>query len=218
MNDTWFHFECIIDIHGTTGRFRYWIDERLEGDIENLNTAGEAAIDGIEWYTRSIAGSMYIDDLYITDGSENIGVCRSVYLPPAADTAQKDWVPNSGGTNYTQVDDYPHDGDTTHLTALANGDRDMYTVTPIETVLGYTPASIEGVNAIATARRTDSVARSIKTIIKSGGVDYESSETTIASTFKHHQACYGVNPNGNAAWTPETVNALQVGIEGVTTE
>ena len=145
--------------------------------------------------------------MYISDSITPLGPQRIYTLRPNADTIEKDWVPSSGATNYLMVDDVVVDADATYVTASTVGDYDLYDIPNYPVATG----TIQAVNHIVWARKTDAATRTITSTIKSGATTTDSSQYTLSANFVGYSTLYEANPNTSASWTVTDINNLQIG-------
>lgn len=211
MSSTYHYIECEIVVSDTVGVFKAWIDGVQVIDLTNIDTLQTANANistiSIPMFSTQEA-EYYYDDLYITDGAR-LGEIRIVSLSPTADTADKDWVPNSGVTNYTQVDDVVSDLEATYVQGSVVGDLDLYTFAAL-------PASMDNIIAVAPlhySRKTDAGVRSTRGVIKSGSDIANGPATPETSAYSTKQFIQTVDPQGGGAWTQARVNGMQVGVE-----
>lgn len=210
-----FHFiECEIVVSDTVGVFKVWIDDVLVINLTGIDTAQTANIN-IGSISIPMIGSQEgqyeFDDLYVTDGTR-LGDHTIVSLSPTADTADKDWVPNSGVTNYTQVDDVVSDLETTYLQATTVGDLDFYNLADL-------PAGLDVIKAVAPvlySRKTDAGTRVTRAVIKSNTDILNGPNKSETASYVVQQFIQETDPQGGGAWTAARVNAVQLGIEVVT--
>jgi hypothetical protein len=117
--------------------------------------------------------------------------------------------------NYLLVDDpaINHDSDTTYVESPTVGAKDTYAASNLPT-----PAlSIVGAGTVVVARKTDAGSRAIKTVVRSGGVNYQGADEHFLSTsYAAYRSMFLQNPNGPAAWNETTVNAMEAGVEVTT--
>jgi hypothetical protein len=214
MANTWHYIECEIVISDTVGVFKCWLDGVEVINLTNVDTAQTANINVASVSLPVVSArdaNCYYDDMYITDGAR-LGEVRIVSLVPTGDTADKDWVPNSGVTNYTQVDDVVSDLDTTYVQGSVVGDLDFYALSDL-------PASLDNIIAVAPtfySKKTDAGARTTRSVVKSNTdiANGPAVPETASYTMKQHFQL--TDPQGGGAWTQARVNAMQLGIEVVT--
>lgn len=177
-----------------------------------------ASISGV--YAVGYSGSStwgsyaYVDDLYVDDASGEPDAPppgrRFLFSLADATGASSGWTPLSG-TNVSNVDENPNDGDTSYVKALSAGLSDLYNTADITLPADH---AIAAVIPVAVARKTEA------------GVDtrlrllaYDGANTTVGSD-QQLSTDYGViwermaaQPDGSS-WgsTADDFNATQFGV------
>ena len=146
------------------------------------------------------------DDVYVSNSATREGERRVETLVPSSDS-QKQWTPLSGTTNYTEVNQLPIDGDTTYVYSSTVGNEDRYGITS----LSGNPQAISAVQVRVCARKDDSATRTMSSIINSAGTEVDGATFALAASYLYQSDIYPLNPNGSAAWTASTVNAVLIG-------
>lgn len=196
------YLESVLICHDTSGNTR-------AGSVNNVVS--------VQIKTPAVSVTHIWDDLAVNnvsggdnngrfaDGSGRLGGILG--LKPNGDNAVQ-WTPNSGGTNYTQVDEVPADGDTTYVYDSTVGHRDLY---DIEDIPG-TVISIATVHVDTTARNTDASGNQISIVTNSGGTITVEAPVSLTQTYTLYRSqTFGVDPHTGVAWLEAGVNALLVG-------
>lgn len=206
----WNYLEVEFVRHASSGSANVYINGALVASVSGVNT-GVAAI-GIVAF-RNISNTRgNLDDIYITDEATKLGECRVDTLVPSADTAQKDFAASSGSDNYAMVDELPVDGDTTYVSADAQTDADLYEIDG----LSDSPATIYAVQVRAFARKTDTGLRTLRTKLVSDSTTANGVANALSESYQPVISTYELDPDTEAPWTPEGVNASLIGMEIVT--
>lgn len=159
------------------------------------------------------------DDIYIINNSDSLGFLGNVripYIPPNADTVQKDFVPNSGIINYTQVDETSTtDGDTTYVASSTPGARDLLDLSSLP---AYTRTAIAGIKpSVAVKTQVDTA--NIREVIKSGSTITTGASKAVndVTNYKLYDSLGAIrlNPDTNLPWTEADITNLQIGYEVV---
>lgn len=208
---TWHYLEVAWTRNATTGSVNIYIDGILVGSASGVNT-GASSIDNVNLPDIAGSGTMKYDDLYFKNDTTALGDSRVDVLYPAADTAQKQWTPDTGTANFSRVNSTTYDNDTTYVADATVGDKDLYTVGSLPS----TPASIFAVQTTMCARKDDATTRQIRANLKSGVTTHNGPAVTMAATYAVSTDIMATDPNTSAAWTPTNVNAIQIGPEVVT--
>jgi len=203
-------------IHDTTGT----IDVRINGVSEisgtSLDTrnAGTPLIDTILLgdNTQNTGSNQYdIDDVYVCDiaGSVNnnfLGDSRVAALLPSGAGTTTQWTP-SAGSNFQNVDDAAPDDDTTYNSETTASDKDTFAMGNLPS----TAATVHGIQEGTRHRKDDAGARTLRQVVRSGGVDYEGGDITVLDTYSSTYSIRETNPNTAAAWTSSGIDAMEAG-------
>lgn len=210
---TWHHIEVEVVISDTVGEVRLWVDGVSAFSVTNQDTrnvAGTANADGVQFGGTSNTGTQSFDDFHVyTTATEHKGDMRIETLVPESDTADSDWTPSAGTDNYAMVDESQPDADTTYVRSATVTDLDKYELTNLTT----TPTTIVAVQTTMYARKDDATARSVRTLIDSGGTVANHTTRAMGASYAPFRDFNTTDPNGGGAWTASAVDALKVGIE-----
>lgn len=187
------------------------------------NTASGAAIDNFQYGSRplgSLTGTgfdIYLDDIAVNNASgtreNSYPSLGGVYcLKPVSDGAASDWTRSSGTANYQAVDELPPNT-TDYVYASASGSQDLYGVSSLPTEV----TSVSLVQPIAIVSLASAGSSSVGALLRHETTNYRSGDTGIVNVTPSYVAVRGSVyyevAGGSGAWTPEQVNALQVGVE-----
>jgi len=214
-DDTWYYIEFKTTIHDTTGAY----EVRVDG-VNRLSASGVDTRNGATGVFNTFrvscpvngSNNTFIDDLYVLDGS---GGSMNDFLGPqsiqwlvaqSGDGSNADWTPSTGGDNGAMVDENTPDADSTYNTSTTVGHKDTYNLANL-TLTG----TIRGVQSVLRMRKTDASARTIKTVFRSNGTDYDQTEQEVLTTYSNIVEPRATDPDTSAAWTSSAVNALEVG-------
>jgi hypothetical protein len=213
--NTWVYLEASLTISDTVGVAKARVNGvevlSFTGDTKNAGTA--STVDTINFSTVSGGGSRY-DDFYICDDTgaapynDFLGDVRVCTLSPTAPGTTTGLTP-SVAPNWGCVDEQPYSA-TDFVTGALAALKDTYTMQDL-------PAGItvvHGVQPGVIAKKSDAGARSVKTVVRSGGTDYsDAAAQPIATSDAWYRSLRLVNPNGGIPWVPASVNAMEVGVE-----
>lgn len=210
FGDTWQYIEWEAVIDDTSGSTVVRVD-----GIEVINVSGVDTRNGGTGLIAQVAHSVsssngtdyYYDDVIFYDDITTPGERRVEVLRPAADTATKQFTPNSGSTNYTQVDETLVDGNTTYVEAGDVGFRDLYTVGSLSSV----PVDIDAVQLVGFPLKTDAGTRTLYLSCQSGAADNDGSAFPLNSNYMRVDRVLNLDPDGSIDWTATKVNALKIG-------
>lgn len=155
-----------------------------------------------------------IDDLYICDGSGStnndfLGDVRvDCYLPNGNGNSSQLVGSDSNSTdNYLLVDETAVNDDTDYVQSSTVSEKDTYAFANIT----HTPASIFGLQINIQATKTDAGARSIQSVIRSGGSDTDGTAKALGSSYVNYMQIAETDPNTAAAWTQSGFDAAEFG-------
>lgn len=224
INDnTYYHIEWKVTIHPSAGTIVVKVNGVVDINLSGLNTRATAN----SWADQASIGPDtnfglgggyvgHIDDYIVWDTTgaapwnDFPGDCRVQCLNPSADGASSAWTPNSGTTHFNRVNEATQDGDTTYLSDANVGDRDTWTFTDLTPTSG----SVLGVAVVAVARKDDAGARSIVTVERQSGVNYDNATVhPLGTTYTYERDNMTLNPATSAQFTVAEVNAGEWGVK-----
>lgn len=213
----WYYVEAKITVDPTTGSFASKVntiaDISFTGNTQSsANTyANNIAIRGPAG--AGVGGAYAIDDYYICDGT---GGANNSFLgdmkvePVTVNDAgtYTDWGVNILNTPNFEAVQVLNDG--LYIQSNTATQKDSYTTSKLNFITG----SIAGVSANYWVRNTDSTTHTIKSLVRTGGIDYLSSAMTINNTaFLEYSNIWEQDPSTAAAWTVTGVDVSQFGVE-----
>lgn len=216
---TAYYFECKVVINDTTGSIEVRVNGSSTGWInitsqDTKNTANATA-NGIRLSGTSGNNTDY-DDLYICDsnGSVNndfLGDIRvDCYLPDGnGNSSQLAGSDGNSTDNYQLVDESSQNGDTDYVQSSTVNQKDTYTFADMT----HTPASIFGTQLNMIAKKDDSGTRSIASVCRSGGTDYDGTTQALGTTYLDYMNIRETDPATSAAWTRTNLNNAEFGVK-----
>lgn len=216
--DQWSALEIDYKPHGTTGVFTLYQDGTQVATFSGNTTQGLASCVAVAVCGSTTNLENYFDDIAVNDlnGAQNTGrfadnagrIGGILGLRPNGDNAVQ-WTPNSGGTNYTQVDEVPANGDTDYVYDSTVGHQDLYDLQDLPS----TAISIAVVNEVVTARNTDASGTQISLVTSSGGTVTTDAAVILSQTYAIKAGVQQeVDPHTTNAWDTAGVNALLAGM------
>ena len=113
----------------------------------------------------------------------------------------------SGSAHWSLCDEDPPDDDTTYVeNNAATLKKDSYN---LQDPTGS--GTINWVRVYIRARLTASGSSTIRTLIRTYGTDYESSDITLSTSYQDNYMQYNTNPNTGLAWTWTELTSLEAG-------
>lgn len=214
---TWVYVELTATVSDTVGvmeaRVNGTVVATFTGDTKNAGTGTN--LDALTIFPSSSSSPTFYDDVYVCNalGSVNntyLGDVRVQTLRPNAAGSSTQLTPVGSASNYANVDEAPPSQADYNYSGTA-GQKDLYGV---EDVLGGTTAVL-GVQVGTVARKTDTGARSMKNLIKSGATTTAGSTATLGVSALTYLTMHEANPTTAAAWAVSDIAALEVGVEVV---
>ena len=212
-SNTWHYIEVEFTIHNSAGAWEIRVNGAMVASASGVDTlATFSTVDTFRFNADNDGASL--DDIYICDPSGSLNTTflgaikvEAIY-PDGDDTSQ--WAPDSGTTNYTQVDETTPDDDTSYVEADAATEKDLYTYDSLSIALG----NIRGVMVNTDVRLDSAGAETLITVCKSGATESGDGGVAISDT------SYGTvtrvveeDPNTSSQWTVSGVNAALFGIK-----
>lgn len=210
---TWYFMELKAVFGTSTGSVELRINGTtiLTGSSVNTGQAGGSSYDGIHIGWSPNVQDIKIDDLYLCDstGSANnnfLGDLKVETLYPTSDSSVT-WTKNGGSSNFGRVSEQDPDEDTTYVSDSNAGDIDRYG----KTTLAMTGGTVFGIQLNVRARKDDAGSRTLRTVIRSGGTNYEGSDYSVLDNYENTLTLRETDPATSAAWTISNVNAAEIG-------
>lgn len=205
----WHFVEFVGTISDTTGTIDIVVDgvTVLTLTAQDTRNGTPTTVNKIRIGTThddSAAGSVQIDDLYVTDGV-SLGQQRIDVIRPSADTVDSDFVPSTGVDNYALVNGILADS-TDWVDGSTLGDLDIYELDNMSAV----PTTVSAVQLIAFAQKTDAALRSLALVADIGGVQTQSGDLALVASLTRYDAIFETKPGGGG-WTGADVDSLRIG-------
>lgn len=217
---TWYFIELKVTLSDTVGT----IDVRVNGastlsltgqDTKNLGT--KTVFDTVLLGNTSTgAPTMYYDDVYVVNGAGTVnnnflGDLRVRSLAPSGNGTSSQLLGSDGNSidNYLLVDD-PTPDTADYVGSATLDQKDTYAFTDLPDTSGQ----VLGVQVNALATKTDTGARNLALVTRSGVTDYDSPDAALtngSNLFVQHLR--ELDPATAAAWTRAAVNAAEFGVK-----
>lgn len=161
--------------------------------------------------TENATFDIYWSDFCIfddaADGYTDADEMNVINLTPNGAGASSGWTTGTG-TTFAEVDEKPHDGDTTRIQTSTDNAVHLFTVQDAEAA-GVTD-TIRGVEGWCVIRSGGTANRTI--IIRgSGGTQSQSTEVSISSTYQWAGRALSTDPDTAVAWTQAGLALAQIG-------
>lgn len=212
----WYKFGVDAKLASSGG----WVKIYLDG-VEILSYTGDTGNSDIRFVLcpgftyNGFTSYWYYDDLYLDDlTSEGAAAVppdiRLEYLIPNGDGNYSQWDGSDGNqvNNWEQVDEQPHDSDTSYNEAQAAEEKDSYAMSTHALSTGW---SIKAVIPCAYVRKTDGgVASKIALMLRENAVDWEGIAQDLPTSYGLIWERRTLDPGG-AAWDQDSLDAVEVG-------
>ena len=211
----WMHLGLDAKRDGAAG----WGTIYLDG-VEILTFTGNTgAADIVKLQFGPASGSQtYWDDCFIDDTSGEVDAIapdkRFPYFRPdgIGNYSQQDLIPDTGEDNWEDVDEVPHDSDTSYVFATALNERDTYTMADYSLPSG---ATIDAVIGYAYARKTNAgVATQLALACRENATDATGSDQDLATTYGAPLWERWTTAPDTDPWDEATWNATEIGQVG----
>lgn len=224
LNTTTYHFQLRLLIDNTTGVISVKRDdgtETLTFNGDTLPGAFGSTIGYIQWSAVGYSGNntANLDSITVNNtsgGSDNSwpGVIRfQRLLPTGVGTYVNNWSRNTGSTNWEQVDDVPHDSDTTYLyTTTANlyesfsmGDHSLTNANYRALLTAAVVKKDSGTVQLAVGFRDDQ-----------NSTDYFVANSALTTSYGVVEGRQTTDPSTGTTWTSDGINSTQALIVSTT--
>jgi hypothetical protein len=203
---TWYSAQFEVVISDTVGRVSIYFDGVQKVNITNQDTANGATLTVNNVQCFGAGTSVQFDDLIVTDSATRLSnPIRASTLYPTSDGGTLNLVPSTGTSHFALVDEALASA-TDYLSGSNVGDLDLLGLGN----LAATPLSIQEVNVIGYASKTDATSRSYALGVKSGATTSDGSNIALSSSGGRAERPLAVDPNTGSAWTAAAVNALEL--------
>jgi len=210
--NTWAYIETKLTIADSGGVFEARLNESVvvtfTGDTKQSSTINTA--NRIYFVGRGSKNA--IDDLYICDGTGTVnngylGDCRVDSLKPVGVGTYAEFTPQGAASNWDCVDEVPYDVDATYNATNVTGKRDSFDCSNLAAIAG----AISGVMLSIMARKDDAGSRSLRSLTRVGGADYEGATIPVGTDYRYALQVVEQNPNTSTAWTDTAINGAEFG-------
>lgn len=207
--NTWYRLDVLVG----TGATASW-EVQINGTSEisgtgNLNTQqnGDVRL-GKAINRNGNTIDFFYDDAVFNDSAYTT-TPQVVRMDPDGTGNYAAWT----GDN-TDVDEIPHDSDTTYITSSTMADEET------ETLESSSAAGVVGTIAATKSIaivRDEGAASAIQVRLRSGSTDNDTTSNDPGATYILRAKVYTTDPADSAAWTSGDLDALEVGVENIST-
>lgn len=206
----WMHFEWRVFIDNSVGTVELWIDGFKVTDLTGVDTRDSGAVGSLYFNGNVDAVNSMVDDIVVSMDPSSpvglVGVHRIHTLLADGEGTNTAWTGTSA-----DVDDPigASDGDSTFASSSTLNQKQDYTFAD----LTESPATIFAVQVTTEARKDDAGVMGITPFIISNAVTDNGTEFGASEAYQTKKDLFELNPDGAAAWTEATVNAVTAGHE-----
>lgn len=213
--DTWMSCGAVLKA-GSSGYFYFYLNGVEVLSYTGVVGSGNDLVGSFFGGRHSTTGwgsNAYFDDFYVdtltTETPSAPSSKRFQLLKPNAAGANAQFTP-SAGVNYQNLDEYPHDSDTTYNKTLLAGKKDTFEFANVTLLPDHV---IRAVIPYVIARKTDAgIDTKVKLHAYDGSTYQESSELVVTTTYGKSFVRLPLQNDG-VAWTETDINAYQFGYE-----
>jgi hypothetical protein len=149
-------------------------------------------------------------DLYVCDGTGSVnndflGDVRVELVMPTGAGATTAWAHTGAASNWQAVSEAPADDDTSYVSTSSVGAVDTYAHGAVGA------GTVFGVQLCLEARKTDTGARVIQGVVRSGGADSPGTMLPLSTSYGILTDIRETDPNTGLAWTTSGINAAEIG-------
>lgn len=218
--NTFYYIETKVTIDDSAGVVEVRVNGSSTGWInitgQDTRNAANATANLIKINGIGIS-NVDVDDLYICDGAGSVNnsflgdVRVDCYLPDGnGNSSQLVGSDGNSTDNYLLVDEASQNGDTDYVQSSTVNNKDTYTFAD----MSHTPTSIFGTQLNMIAKKDDSGTRSIASVVRSGGSDYDGDTQALsAASYVDYRQIREVDPATSSAWTRTNLNSAEFGVK-----
>lgn len=215
----WCYLELKVVCDNTTGSY--------EVHIDGVNVLSATGVDtqystdtfhSVVRFSGELASvlpttGVRLDDLWVCDstgGDNNDFQGPGIFIAtisPDGDGDSTDWTPDSGGTNYTQIDEDVQ-VDSEYVEASAMDNTDLYTYEALSDIY-----SLKAVQVVTEALSTEPNEWTLETMVKQNPTeDSDGGQTLGSGEWTGFVRTMETNPVTTANWTAADIDNLQIGM------
>jgi len=160
--------------------------------------------------TVSVAYPYFYDNIAPepTTGNMPFGQRQVTAVSPTADSSVQ-FTPDSGGTNFSRVNETSADGDTSYVQDGTAGHIDQYTIGS----LPFTPATITAVQVVSRVKNPGVGTIGYRHRGVSSTLPNKGGDILLNPTYQNYRSYHAYDPNTGAAWTPSGLSSYTIGGE-----
>lgn len=215
----WQYVEIKVVLSDTVGEVTIKVDGATVLNLTNIDTKNggtKTVLEGCYFRVDFPVGNSYFDDLYLCNGAGSVnndflGDCSVETIYPNGNGNSSQLVGSDGNSvdNYLLVDEAGAPSTADYVGSGVDGAKDTYAFSNLTQVTG----AVKGLAVRSYAAKTDTGARSLSNVIRSGGSDTVKTAQALGTGYDIHSDIVELDPNGSVAWTIASVNAAEFGVQ-----
>lgn len=217
IGSTYRYIEVKITANSASGAY----EVRVDGVTDmsgTTNTTAHAQVSEVLFAKFDINGNsvdFYYDDAYVDSNTFRLSgsswpEVKGIF-PNAAGNAAG-WT-NGTGSTFAEVDEVPHDGDTTYIQASATQDNLRSTFNLESTATKGITGTVLAVQPYVYAKTgSTSLTSAVGITARNGSTDVDSTGSELVTTYWPYALVLTTDPNGGGSWTLGGVDTLEVGM------
>jgi hypothetical protein len=209
--DTWYRLDVKCGTSATVGAYEVKINGTSEFSGTTNTSANQHTLIRVGKVANRNGNTVdyFYDDLIISD-SAYVGAGAVEIMVCTSSGTYSQWTAGTGST-FAEVDDVPHDGVTSYLTATAQNDASTFNLESSATA-GIS-GTINAVKMMVVAARVGGTNTSYQARIRNGSTDVDSATVNGVSGYTARSSIIATDPNGGIAWTTGGLDSTEIGVE-----
>lgn len=220
--NTWYYIEAKVTFHQNgLGQVVVRIDENEVINLQNVTTtiSSNNYANRVEFRSESGGGTRYYDDIYILNGVDSgvvgmpnndfLGDSRVDYIVPDGAGTTTQLTVQGAASNYLAVDDSTSNTDTDYVYSSTVGQKDTYAMSS-PSVLN---AIIYGMIINTHAKKDNPGSRTGVSVVRTNSSEVDGNDMNLGTGYSYFTDIYEYNPVTDGQWTPEEIEALEIGIK-----
>ena len=219
LQNTWRFIEIKVYFHASAGTVEVKFDGVTVLSLTGQNTDPAGTGYGTLFHIEHTSTTNYYDDMYLVDtnGSINndfLGDVRIDAYRPTSDGSYETFSLSTGSDMYALIDEY-----TPNNTDYVQGDsvNEVFTTKITSTEKTGPDGVVLDILGVVVTNFTYNPEgggiRKVKPICKSSASEELGAEYTLTTAYTAALAVLELNPNGDVAWTSDTINTAEFGLK-----
>ena len=179
----------------------------------DLSTSDHSAVRFGKTNRNDETVDFFFDDIQLNSTAypDNGTVARK---DASADGTYTAWTIGAGaGSDWENIDDVPHDSDTTYLLSTASAGDAQTADIETNSSAGINPSTISAAKAVVAMKRTGAANGIIQVRLRSASTDSDSGDIATSSVYQGLALMAETDPATAVAWTASGLDTVEVGAE-----